>query len=138
MAQRLLQGTPHSWRAPRRDWAGDRSAFAEEGPRHRIGSPITIFPLAKRSGPPRGDSRVQRVSIFMHAACPRRGGDTALEMREAVWRDAGGQPEYRFPDRAGARTPHARALGEGPHAFSLRDLPRNLPHYGRQRAGRRC
>jgi len=84
--------------------------------------------------------RLGRVSILVHAACPRRNeSDTALEVSEATWNemlavnlDAGftlGQALGRHMRDAGIR---GRIL----YLTSLHaDSPRNLPHYSAAKAG---
>lgn len=84
--------------------------------------------------------RLGKVSIFVHAACPRRSeSDTALEVSEATWNemrtvnlDAGfvlGQALGRHMREAGIR-------GRMLYLTSLHaDSPRNLPHYSAAKAG---
>ena len=84
--------------------------------------------------------RLGRVSILVHAACPRRTeSDTALEVSEATWNemlavnlDAGftlGQALGRHMRETGIR---GRIL----YLTSLHaDSPRNLPHYSAAKAG---
>jgi 3-oxoacyl-[acyl-carrier protein] reductase len=81
-----------------------------------------------------------KVSIFVHAACPRRSeSDTALEVNVATWNemravnlDAGfvlGQALGRHMREAGIR-------GRMLYLTSLHaDSPRNLPHYSAAKAG---
>jgi len=84
--------------------------------------------------------RLGRVSILVHAACPRRNeSDTALEVSESTWRemlavnlDAGfalGQALGRHMRDEGIR-------GRMLYLASLHaDSPRNLPHYSASKAG---
>jgi len=81
-----------------------------------------------------------RVSIFVHAACPRRNeSDTALEVSESTWREM-------LEVNLNAGFLIAQALGRHMREHSIRgrmlvltslhaESPRNLPHYSASKAG---
>jgi len=119
------------------------AALAEEGARV-IASDIADCDLSKSGEAQQLAARaireLGRVSIFVHAACPRRNeSDTALDVSEATWNemravnlDAGfvlGQALGRHMREAGIR-------GRMLYLTSLHaDSPRNLPHYSAAKAG---
>jgi NAD(P)-dependent dehydrogenase (short-subunit alcohol dehydrogenase family) len=79
-------------------------------------------------------ARLGKVSILVHAACPRRSeDDTALEVGEATWRemlavnvDAG----FALGQRLGRHMREAKIAGRMLYLTSLHAAsPRNLPHY---------
>ncbi|HEV8097458.1 MAG TPA: SDR family oxidoreductase [Burkholderiales bacterium] len=81
-----------------------------------------------------------RVSIFVHAACPRRNEtDSALEVSESVWREM-------LEVNLNAGFILAQALGRHMREQSIKgrmlfltslhaDSPRNLPHYSAAKGG---
>src|SRR5688572_4443873 len=119
------------------------SAIAEEGARviasDREDCDLSVPGEAQRLAE-RAIRELGRVSIFVHAACPRRSeSDTALEVSEATWNemrtvnlDAGfllGQALGRHMRDAGIR-------GRMLYLTSLHaDSPRHLPHYSAAKAG---
>ena len=112
-------------------------ALAEEGARV-IASDLADCDLSRPGEAQRLAARsireLERVSIFVHAACPRRNeADTALEVSEAVWREM-------LEVNVNAGFLIAQALGRHMRERSVRgrmlfltslhaDSPRNLPHY---------
>jgi NAD(P)-dependent dehydrogenase (short-subunit alcohol dehydrogenase family) len=79
-------------------------------------------------------ARLGRVSILVHAACPRRSeSDTALEVGEAAWRemlavnvDAG----FALGQKVGRHMRERKIAGRMLYLTSLHAAsPRNLPHY---------
>jgi len=119
------------------------SAIAEEGARviasDREDCDLSVPGEAQRLAE-RAIRELGHVSIFVHAACPRRSeSDTALEVSEATWNemrtvnlDAGfllGQALGRHMRDAGIR-------GRMLYLTSLHaDSPRHLPHYSAAKAG---
>ena len=144
MAQRLLEGdTALVTGAAQGIGQAIASAIAEEGARvlasDRADCDLSAPGEAQRLAQ-RAIRELGRVSIFVHAACPRRSeSDTALEVSEATWNemlavnlDAGfvlGQALGRHMREAGIR-------GRMLYLTSLHaDSPRNLPHYSAAKAG---
>jgi len=119
------------------------SAIAEEGARV-IASDVADCDLARSGEPQRLAARaireLERVSIFVHAACPRRNeADTVLNASEAVWREM-------LEVNLNAGFLIAQALGRHMREQAIRgrmlfltslhaDSPRNLPHYSASKAG---
>src|SRR6185295_19241253 len=92
MAQRLLEGdTALVTGAAQGIGQAIATALSEEGARV-LASDLADCDLSKPGEAQQLAARAirefERVSIFVHAACPRRNeADTALEMSEAVWRE---------------------------------------------------
>jgi NAD(P)-dependent dehydrogenase (short-subunit alcohol dehydrogenase family) len=119
------------------------SAIAEEGARV-IASDVADCDLARSGEPQRLAARaireLERVSIFVHAACPRRNeADTVLNASEAVWREM-------LEVNLNAGFLIAQALGRHMREQAIRgrmlfltslhaDSPRNLPHYSASKGG---
>jgi 3-oxoacyl-[acyl-carrier protein] reductase len=119
------------------------SAIAEEGARV-IASDVADCDLASSGEPQRLAARAirefERVSIFVHAACPRRNeADTVLNASETVWREM-------LEVNLNAGFLIAQALGRHMREQAIRgrmlfltslhaDSPRNLPHYSAAKAG---
>jgi len=118
-------------------------ALAEEGARV-IASDLADCDLSITGEAQRLAARaireLERVSIFVHAACPRRNeADTVLNASEAVWREM-------LEVNLNAGFLIAQALGRHMRERAIRgrmlfltslhaDSPRNLPHYGASKGG---
>ena len=118
-------------------------ALAEEGARV-IASDLADCDLSITGEAQRLAARaireLERVSIFVHAACPRRNeADTVLNASEAVWREM-------LEVNLNAGFLIAQALGRHMRERAIRgrmlfltslhaDSPRNLPHYSASKAG---
>ena len=144
MAQRLLEGdTALVTGAAQGIGKAIATGLAEEGARV-LASDIGDCDLSKPGEAQRLAARAIRelglVSIFVHAACPRRNeADTALEVSETVWREM-------LEVNLNASFLVAQALGRHMRERSIKgrmlfltslhsDSPRNLPHYGASKAG---
>jgi len=144
MAQRLLEGdTALVTGAAQGIGQAIASAIAEEGAKViasdredcDLSAPGEAQRLAERA-----IREMSRVSIFVHAACPRRNEtDTALEVSESVWREM-------LEVNLNAGFILAQALGRHMREQSIKgrmlfltslhaDSPRNLPHYSAAKAG---
>lgn len=144
MVQRLLEGdTALVTGAAQGIGRAIAAAIAEEGARV-LASDLSDCDLSEPGAASRlahrAISELGRVSILVHAACPRRSeSDTALEVSEETWSemravnlDAGfvlGQALGKHMREAGIR-------GRMLYLTSLHaDSPRNLPHYSAAKAG---
>ena len=81
-----------------------------------------------------------RISIFVHAACPRRNeNDTALEVNESTWREmleVGVNAGFLIAQTLGRHMREEQIPGRMLFTTSLHaDSPRNLPHYSTTKAG---
>jgi 3-oxoacyl-[acyl-carrier protein] reductase len=138
MAQRLLEGdTALVTGAAQGIGQAIACALADEGARV-IASDLADCDLSKPGEAQRLAARavqeLERVSIFVHAACPRRNeADTSLEVSETTWREM-------LEVNVNAGFLIAQALGRHMREQSIRgrmlfltslhaDSPRNLPHY---------
>jgi NAD(P)-dependent dehydrogenase (short-subunit alcohol dehydrogenase family) len=79
-------------------------------------------------------ARLGRVSILVHAACPRRDeADTALEVGEAAWREmltVNVDTGFVLGQKLGRHMRERRIAGRMLYLTSLHAAsPRNLPHY---------
>ena len=144
MAQRLLDGdTALVTGAAQGIGQAIASAIAEEGARviasDRADCDLSVPGEAQRLAE-RAIRELGRVSIFVHAACPRRSeSDTALEVSEATWNemravnlDAG----FVLGQALGRHMREQSIKGRMLYLTSLHaDSPRNLPHYSASKAG---
>jgi NAD(P)-dependent dehydrogenase (short-subunit alcohol dehydrogenase family) len=83
---------------------------------------------------------LSRVSIFVHAACPRRDEkDTALAVEENTWRkmlEVGVNAGFVIAQALGRHMREQQIRGRMLFLTSLHaDSPRNLPHYSATKAG---
>ncbi|HTN28087.1 MAG TPA: SDR family oxidoreductase [Burkholderiales bacterium] len=83
---------------------------------------------------------LSRVSIFVHAACPRRDEkDTALAVEESTWREmleVGVNAGFVIAQALGRHMREQQIRGRMLFLTSLHaDSPRNLPHYSATKAG---
>jgi 3-oxoacyl-[acyl-carrier protein] reductase len=81
-----------------------------------------------------------RISIFVHAACPRRDeNDTVLEVKESTWREmleVGVNSGFLIAQALGRHMREEQIPGRMLFTTSLHaDSPRNLPHYSTTKAG---
>ena len=100
-----------------------------------LSKPGEALRLAQRS-----IRQLGRVSIFVHAACPRRNeSDTALEVNESTWREmleVGVNAGFLIAQALGRHMREERVPGRMLFTTSLHaDSPRNLPHYSTTKAG---
>jgi 3-oxoacyl-[acyl-carrier protein] reductase len=144
MAQRLLEGdTALVTGAAQGIGQAIASALAEEGARILafdrddcdLSAPGEAQRLAERAIREMG-----RVSIFVHAACPRRNeSDTALEASETVWREmleVNLNAGFILAQSLGRHMREQSIKGRMLFLTSLHaDSPRNLPHYSAAKAG---
>ena len=138
MGERLLEGdTALVTGAAQGIGKAIAAALSEEGARV-IASDVADCDLSKPGEALRLAQRairqLGRISIFVHAACPRRNeADTALEVSETVWREM-------LEVNVNAGFLIAQALGRHMREEAIRgrmlfltslhaDSPRNLPHY---------
>ena len=138
MAQRLLEGdTALVTGAAQGIGQAIAAAVAEEGARV-IASDLADCDLSKPEEAQRLAARaireLGRVSIFVHAACPRRNeADTALEVSEAVWREmleVNVNAGFLIAQALGRHMRERSISGRMLFLTSLHaDSPRNLPHY---------
>jgi len=144
MAQRLLEGdTALVTGAAQGIGRAIAAALADEGARV-IASDLADCDLSKTGEAERLAARaireLGRVSIFVHAACPRRNeADTALEVSEAVWREmleVGVNAGFLIAQALGRHMREQKIPGRMLFLTSLHaDSPRNLPHYSTTKAG---
>jgi NAD(P)-dependent dehydrogenase (short-subunit alcohol dehydrogenase family) len=144
MAQRLLEGdTALVTGAAQGIGQAIAAALAEEGARV-IASDLADCDLSKRGAAQQLSARaireLERVSIFVHAACPRRNeADTALEVSETVWREmleVGVNAGFAIAQALGRHMREQKIPGRMLFLTSLHaDSPRNLPHYSTTKAG---
>ena len=118
-------------------------ALAEEGARV-IASDLADCDLAKTGEAQRLAARaireLERVSIFVHAACPRRDEQhTALAVDERTWREmleVGVNAGFLIAQALGRHMREQKIPGRMLFLTSLHaDSPRNLPHYSTAKAG---
>ena len=81
-----------------------------------------------------------RISVFVHAACPRRDeNDTVLEVKESTWREmleVGVNAGFLIAQVLGRHMREEQIRGRMLFLTSLHaDSPRNLPHYSATKAG---
>ena len=138
MAQRLLEGdTALVTGAAQGIGQAIAAAVAEEGARV-IASDLADCDLSKPEEAQRLAARaireLGRVSIFVHAACPRRNeADTALEVSETTWREmleVNVNAGFLIAQALGRHMRERSISGRMLFLTSLHaDSPRNLPHY---------
>jgi NAD(P)-dependent dehydrogenase (short-subunit alcohol dehydrogenase family) len=144
MAPRLLEGdTALVTGAAQGIGQAIAAALAEEGARV-IASDVADCDLSKPGEAQRlaarAISELERVSIFVHAACPRRNeADTTLEVSEAVWREmleVNLNAGFLIAQALGRHMREQRIQGRMLFLTSLHaESPRNLPHYSASKAG---
>ena len=144
MAQRLLEGdTALVTGAAQGIGQAIAAALAEEGARV-IASDLADCDLSRTGEAERLAERaireLERVSIFVHAACPRRDeADTALKVSESVWREmleVGVNAGFLIAQALGRHMREQKIAGRMLFLTSLHaDSPRNLPHYSTTKAG---
>jgi 3-oxoacyl-[acyl-carrier protein] reductase len=138
MAQLLLEGdTALVTGAAQGIGQAIAAALADEGARV-IASDLADCDLSQPGEaqrlPTRAIRELERVSIFVHAACPRRNeADTALEVSEAVWREmleVNVNAGFLIAQALGRHMREQSIPGRMLFLTSLHaDSPRNLPHY---------
>ena len=144
MAQRLLDGdTALVTGAAQGIGQAIASAIAEEGARV-IASDVADCDLSKPGEAGRlaqkAIKELGKVSIFVHAACPRRDEQhTALAVDETTWREmleVGVNAGFLIAQALGRHMREQAIRGRMLFLTSLHaDSPRNLPHYSTTKAG---
>jgi len=118
-------------------------ALAEEGARV-LASDVSDSDLSAAGAAERLAERavreLGRVSVFVHAACPRRNeADTALDVSESVWREmleVNLNAGFLLAQALGRHMREAGIHGRMLFLTSLHaESPRNLPHYAAAKAG---
>ena len=144
MAQRLLEGdTALVTGAAQGIGQAIAAAIEEEGAKViasdredcDLSQPGEAIRLAERA-----IRELSRVSIFVHAACPRRDEkDTALAVEENTWREmleVGVNAGFAIAQALGRHMREQQIRGRMLFLTSLHaDSPRNLPHYSATKAG---
>src|SRR5262245_41535969 len=144
MAQRLLEGdTALVTGAAQGIGKAIAAALEEEGAQVvasdrddcDLTKPGEALRLAQRS-----IRQLGRISIFVHAACPRRDeNDTMLEVKESTWREmleVGVNAGFLIAQALGRHMREEQIHGRMLFTTSLHaDSPRNLPHYSTTKAG---
>ena len=144
MAQRLLDGdTALVTGAAQGIGRAIAAAITEEGARV-LASDLSDCDLSQPGGADRlaqtAIREMGRVSIFVHAACPRRDEkDTALAVAEPQWREmleVNLNAGFLIAQALGRHMREAGIRGRILFLTSLHaDSPRNLPHYSAAKAG---
>jgi len=144
MAQRLLEGdTALVTGAAQGIGQAIAVALAEEGARV-IASDLADCDLSKpgeaKQLAARAIRELERVSIFVHAACPRRNEQhTPLAVDESTWREmleVGVNAGFLIAQALGRHMREQKIPGRMLFLTSLHaDSPRNLPHYSTTKAG---
>ena len=144
MAQRLLEGdTALVTGAAQGIGQAIATAITEEGARV-LASDLSDCDLSQPGGADRlaqtAIREMGRVSIFVHAACPRRDEkDTALAVAEPQWREmleVNLNAGFLIAQALGRHMREAGIRGRILFLTSLHaDSPRNLPHYSAAKAG---